>query len=196
MISRSSECPLQQILNISQQGNLFSSLYTYVFDKGVLAGGGPASCGPNSPSGVDKVCHSEDLLEVFSTSNVIGLPYSEDGGYNSLPFNQYVNDVWTSFFRTGNPQPNAEYLQMRGRGYNTSLAWSEMTPFGEYGSNSTAYIQILDGPPRPSGLLSPEQCQVSFTASVLISYADFALHRSSPTAASYMTTSEVNHRNA
>lgn len=154
------ECPLQQILNISQESNLFSSLYTYVFDKGVLAGGGPASCGPESVSGVDKVCHSEDILEVFSSSNVIGLPYSEDGGYNSLPFNQYVNDVWTSFFRTGNPQPNAEYLQVRGRSYNTTLAWSQMTPFGEYGSNSTSSIQIIDGPPRHSGLLSPEQCQV------------------------------------
>ncbi|KAK9899041.1 alpha/beta-hydrolase [Cystobasidium minutum MCA 4210] len=154
------QCPLQQILNISQQSNLFSSLYTYVFDKGVLAGSGPASCGPNSPSGVDKVCHSEDLLEVFSTSNVLGLPYSEDGGYNSLPFNQYINDVWTSFIRTGNPQPNAEYLQVRGRSYNTTLAWSEMTPFGQYGSNSTAYIQLLDGPPRPSGLLDPAQCQI------------------------------------
>lgn len=157
----SAECPTQQILNISQQSNLFSSLYTYVFDKGVLAGGGPASCGPSSPSGVDKVCHSEDILEVFSTSNVIGLPYSEDGGYNSLPFNQYINDVWTSFIRTGNPQPNSEYLQIRGRSYNTTLAWSEMTPFREYGANSTAPIHILDGPPRHSGLLDPEQCQVS-----------------------------------
>ena len=135
-------------------------MYTYVFDKGVLAGGGPASCGPTSPSGVDKVCHSEDLLEVFSSSNVIGQPYSEDGGYNSLPFNQYINDVWTSFIRTGNPQPNAEYLQIRGRSYNTTLAWSEMTPFGQYGSNGTAYIQLLDGPPRPSGLLDPAQCKV------------------------------------
>lgn len=165
-----------------------------MFDKGVLAGGGPASCGPTSPSGVDKVCHSEDLLEVFSSSNVIGLPYSEDGGYNSLPFNQYVNDVWTSFFRTGNPQPNAEYLQIRGRSYNTTLAWSQMTPFGEYGSNSTASIQILDGPPRHSGLLSPEQCQVSSYRSIRLIVQiliQIGLRRSLPQVVSCTTTSRA-----
>jgi hypothetical protein len=147
-------------LNIAEESNVFSSLHTYVFDKGVLASSGPASCGPTSPSGIDKVCHSEDLLEVFSSSNVIGTPYSENGGYNSLPFNQYINDVWTSFIRTGDPQPDAEYLRVRGRSYNTTLAWSEATPFEAYTQNSTSSIQILDGPPRHSGLLNVDQCRV------------------------------------
>lgn len=150
------------MLSVAEESSLFPSVYTYVFDKGVFVGDGPPACGPtNNTSGIDRVCHSEDLLEVFSTSNVLGLPYSEDGGYNSLPFNQYVNDVWTSFFRTSNPQPNADYLQARGRSYNTTLSWSQATPFETYNQNSTTAIQLIDGPPQHSGILYPDVCQVS-----------------------------------
>jgi hypothetical protein len=58
------QCPLQQVLNVSNQQSTFSSLYSFRFDRGMSQSQAtialPQSCSAESVSGVDRVCHSED----------------------------------------------------------------------------------------------------------------------------------------
>lgn len=61
-------------------------------------------------------CHSSDLYEIFGTYYLFDLPVRvpEDIYYTNA-----VQDMWTSFARTGNPNVKKEYL--KARGYETTL---------------------------------------------------------------------------
>lgn len=206
--SQRAECPLQQVLTTAYEKKTFSSLYSYRMDKGILVTAnatGELPCTPNNPSGIDNVCHSEDLVEVFGSSNVVGLPYGStpvgnngkslvqrplpfcavtserDGIYDAdgrrriirlhnhpdLQYNQYVVDVWASFFRTFDPKLKAGYQQARGRSYANSLAWSQAAPFDAFNPNSTSALQLINAPPTESGLVYVPQCQVLQNAGFL-----------------------------
>ena len=81
------------------------------------------------PSRTGYRCHSGELYYVFG-SLPSTLPYRDDF---DLPFMQRMVDVWTSFARTYNPNPDQEYLAVRW--YNNTLAatheeepWQAVTP--------------------------------------------------------------------
>ena len=61
-------------------------------------------------------CHSGELFYVFG-SLPDTLPYRDN---LDLPFMQRMIDVWTSFARTYNPNPDPRYLAVRW--YNNTLA--------------------------------------------------------------------------
>ena len=61
-------------------------------------------------------CHSGELYYVFG-SLPSTLPYRDN---LDLPFMQRMVDIWTSFARTYNPNPDPEYLTVRW--YNNTLA--------------------------------------------------------------------------
>lgn len=55
-------------------------------------------------------CHSGELYYVFG-SLPASLPYRDD---QDLPFMQRMVDIWSSFARTFNPNPNPAFLAARG----------------------------------------------------------------------------------
>lgn len=56
-------------------------------------------------------CHAGDLANTFGNVARVGFP-ERDG--NDMPFAQVVVDYWTSFARNLNPNPDLEYLKVRG----------------------------------------------------------------------------------
>ena len=56
-------------------------------------------------------CHSAEILYTFGTITRNGLPYREE---DDLNFEQFTVDTWTSFVRTGNPNPDLKFLKARG----------------------------------------------------------------------------------
>ena len=57
-------------------------------------------------------CHSGELLYVFGIlQSTTVTPYRDD---KDLPFMQQMVDVWTSFARTFNPNPDPAYLRAKG----------------------------------------------------------------------------------
>jgi carboxylesterase type B len=59
----------------------------------------------------DYKCHSGDLISVFGTIISQGRPLRDQ---DDIPFSQYIIDSWTSFARTGNPNPDRAFLKARG----------------------------------------------------------------------------------
>ncbi|TBU26946.1 carboxylesterase from carbohydrate esterase [Dichomitus squalens] len=55
-------------------------------------------------------CHSGELYYVFA-SLPVNLPYRDD---QDLPFTQRIVDIWSSFARTFNPNPDPGFLAARG----------------------------------------------------------------------------------
>ncbi|KAH8816012.1 Alpha/Beta hydrolase protein [Xylogone sp. PMI_703] len=56
-------------------------------------------------------CHAGDLANTFGNVARVGFP-ERDG--NDMPFAQVVVDYWTAFGRNLNPNPDLEYLKVRG----------------------------------------------------------------------------------
>lgn len=56
-------------------------------------------------------CHSAEILYTFGTITRNGLPYRDE---HDLKFEQFTVDTWTSFVRTGNPNPDLKFLKARG----------------------------------------------------------------------------------
>ncbi|RFU25155.1 hypothetical protein B7463_g11175, partial [Scytalidium lignicola] len=56
-------------------------------------------------------CHAGDLANTFGNVARVGFP-ERDG--NDMPFAQVVVDYWTTFARNLNPNPDLEYLKVRG----------------------------------------------------------------------------------
>lgn len=111
-----------------QSGVLGDHVYYYEFDRSYQTHGWPnlnlcepppttdhPDGDPESPIGYEK-CHSGDLLYVFGNLNRMGLPLRDD---RDLPFSQFALDLFSSFARTYDPNPDPAYLTARG--YNTSL---------------------------------------------------------------------------
>ena len=74
---------------------------------------------PNGdPDGEYFKCHSGELYYEFGNIIRQGLPLRDD---NDLPFSQFVLDSWTSFARSGNPNPDRAFLKAR-RYVNTTWA--------------------------------------------------------------------------
>ncbi|KAK0114511.1 hypothetical protein ONS95_014001 [Cadophora gregata] len=56
-------------------------------------------------------CHSADIFYTFGTITRNGLPCRDE---DDLKFEQFTVDSWTSFVRTGNPNPDLKFLKARG----------------------------------------------------------------------------------
>ncbi|KII88155.1 hypothetical protein PLICRDRAFT_161014 [Plicaturopsis crispa FD-325 SS-3] len=166
------QCPLQDILSLAHSKGTFPSLYSYRLDRAIPPTPGyPAPCTPDNPYGSQKICHSEDITEVFGTSNIVDYQYNST---NVLTYNQYVTDIWISFIREYNPNPPADYLKARGRGYETTVQYSAQTPIAPYDPLSSKAIHHFDVPPSNSGIEASAQCQVLANAGFLFDHIDNA----------------------
>src|SRR6185436_17513789 len=72
-------------------------------------------------------CHSGDLYYPWGVVERMGRP-DRDG--HDTPFSQLVLDLWTSFGKTHDPNPDANYLALRGY-TNTSMQLAQSGPWIE-----------------------------------------------------------------
>jgi acetylcholinesterase len=97
----------------------FPSLYEVQITKGHAAYNLPEICFPNLV--YNATCHSNDVLPVWGTLNsktegVSGY-YDTDDWLHS----QLLNDIFGSFFRSYDPNPDIEWLRVRGPAYASTL---------------------------------------------------------------------------
>ncbi|KAK1222929.1 hypothetical protein PQX77_014206 [Marasmius sp. AFHP31] len=114
-------CPAEEMISAAANSSAFPVLYVYTMRHGYgLSFYNPYGLctfpvGQPQPS---YLCHSADLYEVFGTYHLFDQPVrvEEDIFYTGL-----VQDMWGAFARSGNPNPDLEYLQARGSAYNSTL---------------------------------------------------------------------------
>ncbi|KAJ5806784.1 CAZyme family CE10 [Penicillium riverlandense] len=112
------ECAQGWLLN--HAGDAFPSLYEVEINQGHIQTNVdvPAICSPNSA--YNATCHSSDVLLAWGTLNSKTLnvaPYYDD---LDIRHSQLLHDVWGAWFRTHNPNPNLEFLKVRGPAYATT----------------------------------------------------------------------------
>ncbi|KAF3401238.1 Carboxylesterase 4A [Talaromyces pinophilus] len=103
-------------------------------------------------------CHSGDLYEVFGTYYIFNQPVRV---YADIAYTNAVQDMWTSFAKTGNPNPDAEYLRVRE--YGSSMDFFANFRFEEYSDTEKEGGKVMNLQwPRPwsSGLPDREHCRV------------------------------------
>lgn len=102
-------------------------------------------------------CHSGDLFYVFGTLGQFNEPLRDA---EDLAFNQYIVDIWSSFGRTFNPNPDLAWL--KARGYTNTL--EQIAISGKWDSVAEAGntpLRILDGKDTASRAWKElDQCDV------------------------------------
>lgn len=99
-------------------------------------------------------CHSGDLYEVFGTYYIFNQPVRV---YGDIAYTNAVQDMWTSFAKTGNPNPDPKYLSVRE--YWSSVEFFASFMFEEY--SVAEEVMNLQWPrPWSSGLPDREHCKV------------------------------------
>ncbi|KAE8379796.1 Carboxylesterase family-domain-containing protein [Aspergillus bertholletiae] len=79
----------------------------------------PKVCSPND--NYNATCHTADVLPVWGTLNSKTQHVDPYYGADDLRHSQILNDIFGSFFRTHNPNPDAELLRIRGPAYASSF---------------------------------------------------------------------------
>ncbi|TFK25421.1 cholinesterase [Coprinopsis marcescibilis] len=158
-------CVNQATLSAAAKNGVFRSVYAYQFDR--TFGGWeplPGTCNPPAapgyPRGDPKLpyfrCHDGDLPYTNGNIGQLSRPFRD---WDDLVMEQLSVDIWTSFARTFNPNPSAEFLEARGY-HNTSLVlrrggrWNSVTP------GNRLPLKLIDVPFRDSKWLEVPQCEV------------------------------------
>ncbi|KAH8909858.1 cholinesterase-like protein [Coniochaeta sp. PMI_546] len=144
-------------------GRLGDKVYYYEFDRSYQTRGWPgtdvceAPRTPERPNGDPSLpyfkCHSGELYYVFGNLAFQGLPYRDD---KDLPFERFVLDSFSSFARTGNPNPDAGFL--KARGFSDTAA--EIAAVGEWkpATKGDLTLRSLDWPSSQGGFRELPQC--------------------------------------
>ncbi|KGO69806.1 Carboxylesterase, type B [Penicillium italicum] len=123
-------CPQTYLLNNSNSN--FPSLYkVQIADGHAQTSHMPHICYPNSKYNAS--CHTSDILLAWGTLNTKTEdvhPYYDD---REILYSQLVHDVFGAFFRERNPNPDLEFLKVRGPAYASTLSIYG----GDVGSNSS-----------------------------------------------------------
>lgn len=116
-------CPTDYLLRNSSLN--FPSLYQILFNKGHVPTNASSplikECFPSQKNTYNATCHASDYLLVFGNLNTktSGVyPYESN---EEVYYSQTINDIWSSFFHTGNPNPDINYLKIRGPAYLATL---------------------------------------------------------------------------
>ncbi|ORY59199.1 Alpha/Beta hydrolase protein [Pseudomassariella vexata] len=146
-------------------GRLGKQVYYYEFNRTYQITGWPGLdiCEPSKtashpygdPRGEYFKCHSGELYYVFGNLGRQGLPMRDA---DDLPFEQLVLDSFAAFARTGDPNPEAGFLETRG--YEGTL--EEMRRSGRWepatrGRGMTK--RVLQWPSSQWGFEEEEQCE-------------------------------------
>ncbi len=103
-------------------------------------------------------CHSGELYYVFGTLAYLGLPDRDGKDYD---FQRYIADSFTSFIRSGSPNPDTEWL--RSRGYTSTIKMIEGSDKWKSAGGSKhghSQIRILEeGGGHNEGLVGVDQCK-------------------------------------
>ncbi|KIK54212.1 hypothetical protein GYMLUDRAFT_177628 [Collybiopsis luxurians FD-317 M1] len=114
-------CPAESMISSASGSNAFPALYVYTMQHAY----GLNHLDPYGlctfPTGHIQPyyrCHAGDVYEVFGTYYLFDLPIRipQDVFYTAL-----VQDLWTAFARTGNPNPDQDDLAARGPAYESTL---------------------------------------------------------------------------
>ena len=145
-------CLAQSTAVSAAKNGVFKKTYAYEFDRAFQL----LSWSPNPPAceaprdathpyGNPDLpyykCHSGELYYVFGT-------LVREGGHirndNDVKFSQYILDSWTAFARTGNPVPDARFLEARGFVSTTELVRKagRWAPVGQ--SDDSNYLRVLN----------------------------------------------------
>lgn len=112
-------CPQGYLLDNSNSA--FPSLYEIqITDGHAQTSNMPDICYPNS--GYNASCHASDNLLAWGTLNTKTedvKPYYDD---RDILHSQLVHDVFGAFFRERNPNPDLEFLKVRGPAYASTLS--------------------------------------------------------------------------
>ncbi|KAF5372239.1 hypothetical protein D9758_005066 [Tetrapyrgos nigripes] len=120
-------CPAVSMIHAAARSNAFPSLYVYVMQRAY----GEFQFNPFNlctfPVGQPQPyyrCHAGDLYEVFGTYYFFNQPPRED---NDFYYTALVQDLWTSFARTHDPNPSLALLKARGPAYGSTLNLLQQT---------------------------------------------------------------------
>ena len=151
-------CPQAYLMN--RANNSFPMLYEGLLTRGyqVNTSSTPEICLPNDNH--NATCHAADVIPVWGVMDVLKSQhfYDEYG----LPHSQLMNDIWSSFFRTHNPNPDVNMLKIRGPAYaSTYKVFAEQGYEIKQFNASTGNVNLFGFPPsHTDGPLVPEQCAV------------------------------------
>lgn len=146
-------CAQGHLLNISDSA--FPSLYEVEIEDGHIQTNMsvPAICSPNN--NYNASCHASDVLLAWGTLN--SKTKNVDPYYNQkeILHSQFIHDMFGAFFRTRNPNPDPEFLKVRGPAYASTLAITAGTHAGRNQSHAKdAYtIQQYRGSERNISLV-------------------------------------------
>ncbi|KAL4994731.1 Carboxylesterase family-domain-containing protein [Aspergillus recurvatus] len=113
-------CPLAHLLRVAVPGT-FPTLYSAQITDGHAQSNGstPDICKPNPV--YNATCHSNDVLPAWGTLNSKTLDVLPYYGVADLQHSQLLNDIFGSFFRSYDPNPDVGMLRARGRAYEHTL---------------------------------------------------------------------------
>ncbi|KAK6535002.1 hypothetical protein TWF281_006300 [Arthrobotrys megalospora] len=146
--------------------NVVPSVYMYEFNRTYMFPfWSPPQCNP--PPTAEKPlgdfskeyykCHAGELSYTFGTMGYMGMPDRDDGG--DVLFMQWMVDLWASFVRTGDPNPDPAFL--KARGYFGTIekikkegGWKKAV--GKKGANDVRVLQLEGAVMK--GYTEVEQC--------------------------------------
>ncbi|KAK7060839.1 hypothetical protein VNI00_000572 [Paramarasmius palmivorus] len=151
-------CPSAELIKAATKSNVFPSLYTYSMRRAYALSffnpHGLCSFPVGHPEQPYYACHSGDLYEVFGTYHLFNQPVRVP---EDIYFTALIQDMWASFARTGNPNPDKSYLQLRGRAYESTLKVMEGDKAWSWPEFSTGGVASLDYPGLATEPELPEQ---------------------------------------
>ncbi|QKX58774.1 uncharacterized protein TRUGW13939_05901 [Talaromyces rugulosus] len=100
-------------------------------------------------------CHSSDLYEVFGTYYLFDQPVRVA---DDIYYTNAVQDIWTAFARTGNPNPDKAYLAARG--YNSTAELFGRFQLEEYGSKTGQLAKLQWPQPWYDSIPDQDHCRV------------------------------------
>ena len=147
-------CVDQATVFAGAQTKTFQKAYYYQFER-TIGGYDPNNLGgpkDNNPKNPYFRFHGADMPWVFGTLSTIREP--ED-----LWSEQLVSSYFGSFVRSGDPNPDLKYLQVRGydkviEGVKNYGQWSQV----DGGKKSGDEVRLLDWPSTNTGYVDVEQC--------------------------------------
>ncbi len=146
-----------------KSGRLGSRIYYYEFDRSYQTTGWPmtdvceAPKTATHPNGDPSLpyfrCHSGELYYVFGNLARQDLPMRDEA---DLPFEQYTLDMFSSFARTSDPNPDEKLLTARG--FNNTLRQLEASGTWRPSTSGNLTTRVLDWPSYQSSFRELPQC--------------------------------------
>lgn len=160
-------CLGQSTAYVASKNAVFDKIYAYEFDRSwqiATYSPNPPACEapitPSHPFGDPTLpyykCHSGELYLVFGTAVRQGRPLRDA---DDVPFSQYIVDTWSAFARTGDPTPDAKFLEARGF-VNTTAYVERAGAWNPVGQGNQEPLRVLDVDVRNEAWREVQQCEV------------------------------------